>query len=215
MSVRSAQSAAPAGGPSLRMRHKARVQRLLAETARRLFRARGFDGVTVDAIAAGAGVSRRSFFRYFPSKEAVLFARRKEHHARFREILRAAPRTRNVIDILHDALFALAAEYTSLRAQILEERAIVRSHPQLVAFDLEMDRADEELIAVWCAARAGHGQKVEHRARLFAAALMAVLRVTIDAWAEGGGRADLRKLGTEALGLVAPLAPSRIAATRR
>lgn len=40
-----------------------------------LFEQRGFEGTTVDDIAAAADIGRRTFFRYFPCKEAVLFSR--------------------------------------------------------------------------------------------------------------------------------------------
>lgn len=45
----------------------------LVAAAFRLFLDRGFDQTTIDDIVELAGVGRRSFFRYFPSKEAVVF----------------------------------------------------------------------------------------------------------------------------------------------
>ena len=44
----------------------------ILEVCGELFRTRGFDETTVDAIAARAEISRQTFFNYFPSKEAVL-----------------------------------------------------------------------------------------------------------------------------------------------
>ncbi|MGC5413284.1 TetR family transcriptional regulator, partial [Streptomyces sp. DT225] len=46
---------------------------VLAEAAFALFLERGFERTTVDDIVARAGVGRRSFFRYFPSKEDAVF----------------------------------------------------------------------------------------------------------------------------------------------
>ncbi|AQZ65224.1 Transcriptional regulator, TetR family [[Actinomadura] parvosata subsp. kistnae] len=57
----------------LRERARRAVQAELAAVALELFTERGFDEVTVDDIARAAGVSKRSFFRYFPAKEDAVF----------------------------------------------------------------------------------------------------------------------------------------------
>jgi mycofactocin system transcriptional regulator len=62
----------------------------LAAVAQRLFVARGFDETSVDDIAGAAGISRRTFFRYFPTKADVCFADSPAELARLREGLAAA-----------------------------------------------------------------------------------------------------------------------------
>ncbi len=64
--------AVPAGSRSLRQRKQDVVRDALAGAAKQLFLARGFERTTVEQIARAAGVSRRTFFRYFESKEEVL-----------------------------------------------------------------------------------------------------------------------------------------------
>lgn len=59
-------------GGGLRERTRRAVQRELLLVAIDLFAAQGFESTTVDQIASAAGLSRRSFFRYFKTKEAVL-----------------------------------------------------------------------------------------------------------------------------------------------
>lgn len=63
----------PAKGPAERHPGRRRVtsREELEQTAFTLFAARGFDQTTVDDIAAAAGIGRRTFFRYFPSKNDV------------------------------------------------------------------------------------------------------------------------------------------------
>jgi len=62
--------------PSLRIRERKRreTHRRISETGLRLFLENGYDATTLDAIAAAAGISRRTFFYYFQSKEDVLLA---------------------------------------------------------------------------------------------------------------------------------------------
>jgi mycofactocin system transcriptional regulator len=59
----------------------------LAAVAQRLFLRRGFDQTSVDDIAAAAGIGRRTFFRYFPTKADVLFVESAAELQRLREHL--------------------------------------------------------------------------------------------------------------------------------
>lgn len=76
---------------SLAGRPEATSHAEIEQVAFRLFAERGFDGTTLDAIAEGVGVSRRTLFRYFASKNDIpwgQFDRTLEH---FRELLDAMP----------------------------------------------------------------------------------------------------------------------------
>ena len=84
----------PAGEPraSLRERKKLATRRSLRRAALDLVAERGFAHVTVEDIAEAADVSPRTFFNYFPSKEAALFGADPERIAGLRErVVHTAP----------------------------------------------------------------------------------------------------------------------------
>jgi AcrR family transcriptional regulator len=62
----------PQSLPSLRERKKAKTKALIQVQALRLFTEQGYDGTSVEQIAEAAEVSPSTFFRYFPTKEAVV-----------------------------------------------------------------------------------------------------------------------------------------------
>lgn len=64
--------AVPSPSTKLRTRKQQVVRDALSESAKKLFLEHGFESVTVEQIAQGAGVSRRTFFRYYESKEEVI-----------------------------------------------------------------------------------------------------------------------------------------------
>ncbi len=189
----------------LRDKNRAEVRGRLVAAALELFAAEGFDAVTIDAIAARADVSRRTFFRYFPTKEDVVVARRLEQLERFRALLAAPAAGASPFASVRAAFEALASDYRSMRKRVLTEHALFCAAPSLLQRDLEIDRAFEQEIAA-ALGRGAESATAKHRARLCAACIMGVLRVVIEDWAQGRGRSDLAVLGAEALDLVEPLA---------
>jgi AcrR family transcriptional regulator len=85
-------------GCSLRTRKRAETRDALVQAAYAIVRDAGFEGLTAEAVADRAGVSRRTFFNYFPSVESVLTASVTEFFASVGDRLEARPADEDVLD---------------------------------------------------------------------------------------------------------------------
>src|ERR1700722_2630518 len=90
------------GGHPGRRRVTSRAE--LEQAAFALFAARGFESTTVDEIAAAAGIGRRTFFRYFPSKNDVPWGAFEDELDRMRVRLKACPPQVPLMDAIRLAL---------------------------------------------------------------------------------------------------------------
>ena len=71
-----------------RLRKRERTRREIYRTAMELFSERGYDGVTIEDICAGAGIAKATFFLHFPNKAALLRAFNEEVSATLAETLK-------------------------------------------------------------------------------------------------------------------------------
>ena len=130
-------------------------RRELEVIALRLFAAKGFDETTVDQIAAGAGVSRRAFFRYFDSKPDVLWGAFDAEVSTIRALLDEVPAGVPVMEAVRRAVLAAnhyrAADVPELRARM----SLIGSVPALMANAAVHYDAWERAISDFVARRAG------------------------------------------------------------
>ena len=182
--------------PGLRERKKQRTRVALADAARGLFLENGFDAVTVDEIAARADVSRRTFFRYFATKEAAAFPYRDRWLSEFSELIE---RTGGVdaYDVVQNALLRMATLFMENRELMVSQHRIANGATALMAYQRDVDRLWAEAIGERL--RADFGSQ---KARLIGAAMMGVIRATLDEWYAQGAVGDLREMGVAALALV-------------
>ncbi|MBT1684159.1 TetR family transcriptional regulator [Curtobacterium flaccumfaciens] len=99
--------------------------------ALRLFDDQGFDAVSMDDVAAAAGVSRRSLFRLFPSKAALVWGGLDEFAARFREALRSRPADEPSAVALR-AAYRIGATFPDDAVEVTRHRLrVIRANPSL------------------------------------------------------------------------------------
>lgn len=103
-------SATPSPAPlGRRETRRLQTRRAVIESADRLFRERGFDNVTVAEIAAGAGVSVKTLFQHFRSKEDLLFAEEEQTRERIVAAIRVRGPEQSPLDAVVGWLMAESA----------------------------------------------------------------------------------------------------------
>jgi AcrR family transcriptional regulator len=192
-----------AGG--LRERKKARTREALRDTAMELFSRQGFDGTTVEEIADACEVSPRTFFRYFPTKEDVLFADADARRERLLACLADQPARMPTFAALEAAMRTLALDYRDDRAALVARHRILDESPQLQAYKAESQRGWEAAVADALERRtAEHGTPAAREdLQLLTAVATAALRVSLDAWVADADGPDLDALLDRAFGRLA------------
>ncbi|MFC7493742.1 MULTISPECIES: TetR family transcriptional regulator [unclassified Nocardioides] len=166
--------------PGRRETHKASTRRALEEAALRHFAEEGYDETSVDAIAADAGVSSRTFFRYFASKDEVLDMGREERQAELRSRIRDLATTDlTSLEVVRTAVVELARGFEADRERVhLRQRAAATS-PVLRGRLYDTFQSWEHVVARELGGDAD--------ARTLAAVGFAVFRAGTAVWLDEGG----------------------------
>jgi AcrR family transcriptional regulator len=188
--------------PGLRERRKRLPPDELEAAALRLFGERGFDSVTVDDIAAEADVSRRTFFRYFASKEDVLLADHFVQLARLREALADRPPEEPILTALRNALLSMTGDFGERREMLILRGRIMRNTPSLQARSMVHQQAWEDAMQEMVAARLAVDPTADLRPGVVSATTLAAMRVAYTNWLTAGATDDLIAMTTEALDLL-------------
>jgi AcrR family transcriptional regulator len=168
----------------LRERKKARTRESLEAAALDLFARQGFDATTIEEIADACEVSPRTFFRYFPTKEAVLFGDGETRCDALVAALAAQPTTAAPLDALHAAMLELARSYRDDRDVLVLRKKVLQESVQLRAYKAEHQRGWEEALTEELArrARAAKHPLSRFELRLLSGVAVAALRAALDTW---------------------------------
>ena len=226
---------AEAGGPAeaplpLRERKKLATRRGIRRVALDLIADRGFSHVTVEDIAAAADVSPRTFFNYFPSKEAVLFgadpSRAAETIARLGHDLPG----RSALEVLRVVLTDQARRFAEELAELggdptrwVRQMKDAHADPQLRTAQAAHMANVEAGFASALAERLGTDPRRDPYPMVLASAATGILRATMSFWASTGGAVPLEQLTDAAFLALADGFPEKsalrdlalLAATRR
>lgn len=191
---------------ALRERKKDQTRSALARAAFDLFRDKGYEATTVAEIARAANVSRRTFFRYYSTKDALLFIENSDHLERFRELLHARQPGENNYQSIRRACLAISELFMRDRDQMVARFAIIGASPALSKQERQQDLLWERAIADALIADIDEPSQLAHRrARQLAGAVWGGVRATMLDWHGDQGRRDLVALANEGLALFEPL----------
>ncbi|MGW6598687.1 TetR/AcrR family transcriptional regulator [Streptomyces sp. NPDC055036] len=189
----------------LRERRRRETHRLLASAALRLVVERGLDGVTVEDISGAVGVSSRTFFNYFATKEDALvlpYPDRAERSALVAEAVVAAPEGLTPLDAVGRAWRPEMERVDADRDEWLARLSVLAEHPSLVSRMIAMEAGGERRVVEAIALRTGLGADDPYPALLYYVADGA-LRACLRRWQRLGGAQSLVELMDHAVRVVA------------
>ncbi len=128
---------------------------LVGEVALRLFRERGFEQTTVDDIAAALGIGRRTLFRYFPSKNDIVWGEFDGVLDRLRAELAARDPAAPMMDTLREAVVASNTYPTELLPELRTRITLIMRVPVLQAHSMLRYAAWRRVVAQFAADRVG------------------------------------------------------------
>ncbi|GAB7006033.1 TetR family transcriptional regulator [Nocardioides sp. AN3] len=192
--------------PPVTLRDHAR-EAVRAEVQRQawlLFAEHGFEATTVDRIAAASGMSRRTFFRYFASKDDLVLSRMVESGTELVSHLAARPAEESPWAALRGAFQVIVERQVANAERSRRLQLLLRDEPAVRATVEEWRRRWTALIAPVIAPRMADHDQADLCAEAVARSALECLEAAQERWAELED-ADLGRLVDAAMGAVAPL----------
>jgi AcrR family transcriptional regulator len=185
----------PASKPQdRRHRRTMRTRAAIEAAALELFAEQGFANTTVEQIAEAADIATRTFFRHFPSKDAVLFGDPMREADRMREVLATRPADEHPMRSVAAALLDAAERMEVDRAQHLMRAELLDSLAKAGEYEMHLikQRWVQDMAAL-VAERAGYDAD-DPRAIAWSLALMSCFGSAMHAWLVGTDGTPLREI---------------------
>jgi AcrR family transcriptional regulator len=181
------------GVDGLRARKKRELKDELSRQGMKLFMKNGFDQTTIEQIVDPLGVSKRTFFRYFPTKEDLLFAWYEELTGELVKSLLARPKDEAPFEAVCQALRSLLRFYDGDPKWASAMVHLSKQTPALVGKSYEKRSMWEAALATALVSRLPKAANRELRAKVIVGSAMAAFGYGVDAWSGATAKGDLRK----------------------
>jgi len=203
--------------PTRRERKKLETRQALEQAALRLFGERGYEQTTVEDIAEAADVAVRTFFRYFSSKQDVLFGEVvTDRVVRLRTELAVRPRDEDLLDSIRTVMDLLDFKGPDEEEQILARMELMRRQPSFVSRYLEIMDEMRSTVVDFVAERTGLDPSRELFPLLVGGACVASWDSSLKLWVASRATTSLTKLRNDAFTtLTAGLAVPTVDGERR
>ena len=170
---------------------------MIWETAIDLFAQRGFDETTIDEIVEAAGVSQRTFFRYFESKADLMGRTGANLAGALSETIKACPPTYSPSQVIREAIVHVltqAAGYPRLEKII----QIAARYPAAKQAQASRTPEVQRAVAQAYARLMKHSRKGDATPEIMAALTTSAFEIALLRWHESG-RGDIEKTADEVL----------------
>ena len=172
----------------LRERKKLRTRRALADAALRLFTEKGFDATTLEDLAEEAEVSKSTFSRVFPAKEAAGIEAEAELWTACLAVLADRDLSGPVLNELHQTLATAAAGLDpGWDERFLATRRLIAAEPALLRYTEHYRARVRDQIAAILAAKLRLDQE-DLRLHVLAELVMTAWSLSGRAWVRRGGK---------------------------
>lgn len=176
----------------------------LTEAALQLLARKGFDAVTIDEIVTTAGVSRRTFFRYFASKEDVVVQFLADMGVGIHAELAARPEGEPPSVALRHAVWVPIAACGDHSERVLPVVRLILRTPALRARFLEHQAQWSDELTGEVARRLGRDAGADMYPRLAAGMALSAFDAVLQRWSESDGAEDPARLTDRAFAVIAP-----------
>jgi AcrR family transcriptional regulator len=186
-------------GPNARREHKkARTRNDLIDAAVHLFGEKGFAATTVEDIAAAARVSPRTFFRYFATKEEILFPRKDQELASLEAALAARPPDEPPLESMRAIVVEYVESFQAEKDFHLLRIDLIRESWSLEAYGLQLHQQWIRALARVLARRMHVDLATDLRPVLLAGCSIMIIRALLVPWMHAKGDIDIGALADEA-----------------